>query len=358
MKVNGIPYRTVGLNGRQLSLINQPLLPHRFEIVITESHQETAQAIATMIVRGAGAIGAAGAAGMAQAALEAPENDFDDYIVKARECLQNTRPTAQNLFYGIGRVFDAIQHESVLDLKRQAAVAAAIAVADEDSDCCEQIGRHGSTLIQDGMQISTHCNAGWLAFVDWGSALSPIYAAHRQGRHVHVWVDETRPRSQGARLTAWELQQEGVNCSIIADNAIGSLMRSGQVDMVITGADRIAANGDVANKIGTYNLAVLAKQHAVPFYVAAPTTTIDHQCPSGAGFPIEERSGDEVAYTWGWSDQGVFTRVRTSPQGVTLRNPAFDITPASFLTGLITETGIVKPNTSTIETLGQAKSSD
>jgi methylthioribose-1-phosphate isomerase len=349
--VNGQHHRTVDLNGIELTLINQPLLPHRFEFLITRSHEETAEAISTMIVRGAGAIGAAGAAGMAQAVLQAPAQGFDAYIEQATTRLRNTRPTAQNLFYGIDRVRAAVAAEDSLSAKREAAVAAARHVADEDAACCERIGEHGSELIQSGARIATHCNAGWLAFVDWGSALSPIYTAHRQGKAVHVWVDETRPRSQGARLTAWELHEEGIDCSIIADNSLGSLMRSGEVDLVITGADRVAANGDVANKIGTYSVALLAQEHAIPFYVAAPTTTFDHDCPSGEAIPIEERSEDEVAYTWGWSDAGEFLRVRTAAPGVRCYNPAFDVTPAKLITGLITEVGIISPRPDAIRAL-------
>jgi methylthioribose-1-phosphate isomerase len=349
--VNGQHCRTVSLEGIELTLINQPRLPHRFERVVTRSHEETAEAISTMVVRGAGAIGAAGAAGMAQAALQAPEDGFEAYIRQATALLQNTRPTAQNLFYGIDRVRTAIAAEHTLVAKREAAVASACFVADEDAACCEQIGIHGADLIQDNAQIATHCNAGWLAFVDWGSALSPIYAANRQGKRVHVWVDETRPRSQGSRLTAWELQEEGIDCSIIADNCLGSLMRSGKVDLVVTGADRVAANGDVANKIGTYSVAVLAREHGIPFYVAAPTTTIDHACPTGESIPIEERAEEEVSYTWGWSDRGEFIRVRTAAPGVRCFNPAFDITPAALISGLITEKGIIAPDLEAIRTL-------
>jgi S-methyl-5-thioribose-1-phosphate isomerase len=189
--------------------------------------------------------------------------------------------------------------------------------------------------------VSTHCNAGWLAFVDWGSALSPIYVAHRDGLSLHVWVDETRPRGQGARLTAFELGQEGVPHAVITDGVIGHFMQHGEVDCVIVGSDRIAANGDVANKIGTYASAVLAKENGVPFYVAAPTTTIDPQCPSGRDIPIEERSGDEVGYVWGWSDHGRFERVRVTPEGATCRNPAFDVTPGALIAGIITEKGVV-----------------
>lgn len=342
MLVDGTHFRTVWLEGSTLKLIDQPALPHRFGIVDMPTHRETATAITTMIVRGAGAIGATGAFGMAQAALEAPERGFHEYVAKAAELLASTRPTAQNLFYGIRTVLRAIEGEADnVAQARQAAVAAAQAVADDDAACCEAIGRHGEPLIQDGFRMSTHCNAGWLAFVDWGSALSPMFAAHRGGKKLHVWVDETKPRGQGAQLTAWEMVHEGIPHAVIADNATGHYMRTGQVDMVIVGSDRIAANGDVANKIGTYSSAVVAKANGIPFYVAAPTTTIDPDCPTGNDIPIEERDGDEVRYTWGLSDEGRFMRVRTTPASSPCRNPAFDVTPAELIAGIITEKGIV-----------------
>lgn len=345
MLVNGTPTRTVWMTDGVVHMIDQPRLPHTFQICELEHHAQTADAISTMIVRGAGAIGATGAFGMAQAALEAPEIGFHQYIQDAANTLSNTRPTAQNLFYGIRSVLQAIESEADRPaLARAAAVAAAQAVADDDAACCKAIGDHGARLISHGATISTHCNAGWLAFVDWGSALSPIYVAHRAGNPVHVYVDETRPRSQGARLTAWELASEGVAHSVIADNATGHLMQRGEIDMVIVGSDRIAANGDVANKIGTYSSAVVAHRHGIPFYVAAPTTTIDPQCPTGKDIPIEERSGEEVSHTWGWSDDGVFIRVRTTPVVSTTRNPAFDVTPAELVHGIITEKGIVPAN--------------
>ena len=226
--------------------------------------------------------------------------------------MANTRPTAQNLFYGIQRVREAIAAAGQnISEARSAAVRAAEAVADEDVASCKAIGQFGGALIKSGMRISTHCNAGWLAFVDWGSALSPIYTAHRSGKEVFVYVDETRPRGQGARLTAWELAGEGVPHAVIADNATGYYLSRGEIDMVIVGADRVAMNGDVANKIGTYTSALAAHAAGVPFYVAAPSATIDPNCPSGKAIPIEERSADEVRYTWGWSDSEEFIRVRT-----------------------------------------------
>ncbi len=345
MLVNGTPTRTVWMTDGVVHMIDQPRLPHAFEVCQLQHHTQTANAISTMVVRGAGAIGATGAFGMAQAALEAPDNGFHQYIQEAANTLSNTRPTAQNLFYGIRSVLRAIESEADDTARaRLAAVDAAHAVADDDAACCKAIGEHGAALIPHAANVSTHCNAGWLAFVDWGSALSPIYVAHRAGNPVHVYVDETRPRSQGARLTAWELASEGVAHSIIADNAAGHLMQRGEIDMVIVGSDRIAANGDVANKIGTYSSAVVAHRHGIPFYVAAPTTTIDPDCPTGMDIPIEERNGEEVSHTWGWSDEGSFIRVRTTPVVSPTRNPAFDVTPAELVKGIITETGIVQAN--------------
>ena len=342
MNVEGRHYRTVWMDGPTVKMINQPLIPHGFEIVDLPTYKETGEAIRTMIVRGAGAIGGTAGYAVAQAALSAPDEGFHAYLAQAVDFIENTRPTAQNLFYATKRVLKAIEAQGDdLAAAREAAVAEAVAIADDDAACCERIGQHGAELIAEGTRISTHCNAGWLAFVDWGSALSPVYVAQRQGKKPFVWVDETRPRSQGARLTAWELAQEGVAHAVIADNATGHYMQRGQIDMVIVGSDRIAANGDVANKIGTYSSAVVAKQNGIPFYVAAPTTTIDPDCPTGMDIPIEERSGDEVRWTWGWSEDGQFTKVRTTPDVSTARNPAFDVTPAELVAGIITEKGIV-----------------
>jgi S-methyl-5-thioribose-1-phosphate isomerase len=336
-------------------MINQPLLPHRFEAVCFDSHVETAKAIQTMVVRGAGAIGATGGFAMAQAVMNAPNKDFHKAIARAADVVANTRPTAQNLFYAIQRVLKAVQAEGDNhDMARKAALACAQEIADDDAACCESIGEHGLPLIDQGARINTHCNAGWLAFVDWGSALSPIYAAQRAGRDPFVWVDETRPRSQGARLTAWELGQEGVRHAVISDNATGHYMQRGEIDLVIVGSDRIAANGDVANKIGTYSSAVVAKANGIPFYVAAPTTTIDSNCAQGSAIPIEERHEDEVLYTWGWSDDGHFQRVRTAPAQSSARNPAFDVTPAELVSGIITEKGLIAATPEGIASVARA----
>ncbi|MCB9793244.1 MAG: S-methyl-5-thioribose-1-phosphate isomerase [Alphaproteobacteria bacterium] len=343
MKVEGQHYRTVWIEGSTVRMIHQHLIPHRFEITDLPTYQDTARAIKTMIVRGAGAIGGTAGYAMAQAALTAPEPGFHEAVAEAARVVQATRPTAQNLFYAVRRVLKAVEAQGDdIAAAREAALAEAIDIADDDAACCEAIGRHGEPLVPQGGRVSTHCNAGWLAFVDWGSALSPIYVAQRAGKAPFVWVDETRPRSQGARLTAWELAQEGVAHAVIADNASGHYMRTGQVDMVIVGSDRIAANGDVANKIGTYSSAVVAKANGIPFYVAAPTTTIDPDCPSGEHIPIEEREAEEVQWTWGWSEDGRFTKVRTTPEASPARNPAFDVTPAELVAGIITEKGVVE----------------
>ena len=343
MLVDGTPHRTVDWADGQLLLIDQPVLPHEFRIWRTDDHREAATAISTMIVRGAGAIGAAGAFGMALAARQAPDSSFDQYMKAAATTLANTRPTAQNLFGGIHAVRNAIARAgggARPDDSRDAALAAARAWADADAAACESIGTHGAELLQDGWGVSTHCNAGWLAFVDWGSALSPVYAASRAGKSLQLFVDETRPRGQGSRLTAWELGGEGIDHAVIADNAFGYLASRGEIQAVITGSDRVARNGDVANKIGTFGHAVIARHLGIPVYVALPAATIDPDCPSGADIPIEERSGDEVHFTWGVDDDGAFRRVRTSPVSSAARNPAFDVTPGALVDGLITEHGV------------------
>ncbi len=343
MLVDGTHFRTVDWADGQLVLIDQPVLPHEFRLWRTTDHRQAAVAISTMVVRGAGAIGAAGAFGMALATRQAPDNDFESYMKEASATLASTRPTAQNLFVGIRRVEQAIERAGGgerPDDARDAALAAAKVFADEDAEACEAIGRHGEALLQDGWGIATHCNAGWLAFVDWGSALSPVYRARRSGKRVRVLVDETRPRGQGSRLTAWELAGEGIEHAVIADNAFALLASRGEVQAMITGTDRVAANGDVANKIGTFGRAVICRHLGIPFYVALPSSTLDPDCPSGDRIPIEERSADEVRFTWGRADDGSFQRVRTTPPEAPARNPAFDVTPAELVDGLITEFGV------------------
>jgi methylthioribose-1-phosphate isomerase len=343
MKVQGTPYRTVWREGSVVKLIEQRLLPHRFEIVGCRTHLETAQAIREMAVRGAGAIGAAAGFAMAQGAGEAPEGAFAQGIEQAAAALRATRPTAHDLFFAVERVRSAALAAPTTALAREAAFAAADELADENAAAGEAIGAAGAALLRPEMRLLTHCNAGWLAFVDWGSALAPIHRAHQAGTPLFVYATETRPRSQGAKLTGWELLQAGIPHALIADTAAGSLFQRGELDAVIVGADRIAANGDVANKIGTYALAVLAQRHRVPFYVAAPRSTFDLSAPDGRAIPIEERGEDEVLWASGQDEAGALRRVRISAEGVRAQNPAFDITPASLITRFITEAGLLDP---------------
>lgn len=338
MKVKNSNYRTVWIEGNTVKLIEQNLLPFEFKIHDCKSYKDTCIAIKTMIVRGAGAIGATAGFAMAQAIAEAMGDR--SFMKKAKEQIENTRPTAQNLFYATNRVYN-----KALNSNNAAGVALleAQAIADEDAENCRKIGDFGNTLIKEGMNIETHCNAGWLAFVDYGSALSPIYAAHKAGKKVFVYADETRPRSQGARLTAWELKNEGVPHAIIPDNAGAFYMSQGKVDMIIVGSDRIAANGDVANKIGTFEKAIVAKEFGIPFYVAAPSSTIDKACKTGVQIPIEHRSELEVTHQTGPDSKGIMHTIQVSSPDSPAENPAFDVTPAKYITGIITEKGIFKP---------------
>jgi S-methyl-5-thioribose-1-phosphate isomerase len=329
MEVDGKHFRTVWMEGNVVRMIDQSLLPYNFKVYECKDYIQTAQAIKNMITRGAGAIGAAAGYAMAQAFLAGED------ISKAAEYIKSMRPTAQNMFYAVKKVLKAKDKQKALKI--------AEAIADEDADFCQRIGHHGEPLIKDGYRILTHCNAGWLAFVDWGSALSPVYKAKRAGKNVFVFVDETRPRCQGAKLTAFELAGEGIPHVIIADNAAGYYMKKGEVDMVIVGSDRIAANGDVANKIGTYEKAVLAKENNIPFYVAAPSTTIDFDCPDGDKIPIEERDEDEVLKVVGMDENMRISTVKLASSQSHARNPAFDVTPAKYVTGIITEEGIFAP---------------
>lgn len=351
MRVNGVAYRTVWLEGGRVRLIDQRQLPARFTILQLDSSDAVAEAIRDMTVRGAGAIGVAAGFGMALAALQATADRFDAALAEAAERLRATRPTARNLFYAVDRVAAGVRGIRDAAEKRRRAVEIAQAIADEDAQAGERIGAVGQPLLRASTTVLTHCNAGWLAFADWGTALAPIYQAHREGKRVAVYATETRPRGQGAKLTAWELMQEGVPCTLIPDTAVGRLMRCEAIDLVIVGADRVAANGDVANKIGTYMLAVMARAHHIPFYVAAPTTTIDLGCPSGDAIPIEERSGEEVVWTSGLTADGRQERVRTAPEGVAVRNWAFDVTPAELITGLLTERGLIQAEPSAIAKL-------
>lgn len=343
MKVNGEEYRTIWMEDLSVFMINQNLLPFSFKIYESNTYFDTCFAISTMIVRGAGAIGAAAGFAMAQAFLEAPDDEFWDFILQAKEDIAATRPTAQNLFYAIDRVHKAGK-KSVEDAVKEAKL-----IADEDARDSRLIGQHGIELIKDNSRILTHCNAGWLAFVNYGTALSPIYRAHKEGKNIFVYVDETRPRGQGARLTAWELKNENINHKIIPDNAAAYFMAKGEIDLVIVGADRIASNGDTANKIGTLEKAIIAKEYNIPFYVAAPTSTFDMDCLQGTNIQIEERSEEEVLYQTGLDHNGNISKFLVCSPGSTALNPAFDITPRKYISAFITEKGIINPHKQSIK---------
>ncbi len=336
-------YRTIWMENGIVKAINQPLLPHKFEISELQNYRETASGIKNMLMRGAGAIGAAAGYAYAQAVLGAPEQGFQEFMEKAEKEIKATRPTAIDLVHAVDRVKTGIRGMGKTEAEQKAAEIAQ-AIADEDVKAGEKIGENGAELLKDGSRVMTHCNAGWLAFVDWGTALSPVYKAKRQGKKVFVYASETRPRMQGSRLTAWELQQEGIDYRIIADNAGGYYLKKGEVDIVFVGADRIASNGDVANKIGTYMKAVAAKENGIPFYVCAPLSTIDTSIDSGKEIPIEERDEKEVLEMWGKGSGGGIETIRVSPEGGKAFNPAFDVTPAKYVTGIVTEKGIVKAN--------------
>jgi methylthioribose-1-phosphate isomerase len=353
MNVEGRRFRTIWLKepeNKAVQIINQQALPFKFEILDLRTLDDAAKAIKDMYVRGAGLIGAAAAFGMYLAALEAEEASFSEDMALAAAILKSTRPTASNLAWAADRMADAISlRGGTLAEKREAARLEALAIADEDADACRRIGLHGLQVIKKlsekkhgaTVNILTHCNAGWLAFVDYGSALSPVYAAFDSGVNLHVWIDETRPRNQGAGLTAWELSQHGVSHDLIADNAGGHLMQRGMVDMVITGADRVTRRGDAANKIGTYLKAAAAKENGVPFYVALPSSTFDFKMKDGLEeIPIEERDSSEVRYITGKTKEGKIETVQICPDATGARNWGFDVTPARYITALISERGI------------------
>lgn len=343
-------FRTVAFDAQKnaVLLVEQRLLPHEFKIVAMHDFRETAMAIRDMVVRGAGAIGAAAAYGLAQGALAFRGNDlgrFSAHMGAVYETLKNARPTAVDPVNAMNDVRAAMKKGGTVEEMKSLAVAAAEEFAGEDVRHCREIGRHGVELIRNGMKVLTHCNAGWLAFVDVGTATAPMYAAQAAGKKFHVFCDETRPRSQGATLTAWELAQQGISHQIIADNAAGHLMQRGEIDLVIVGSDRVLGRtGEVTNKIGTYTKAVLAARHGIPFYAAIPLSTIDWNLKSGFDIPIEERGGGEVLGAWGISEatrKRAYVRVANPASGA--RNPGFDVTPPDLITGIITPAGIVKP---------------
>ncbi len=348
--------KAVWMEGASLCLIDQRLLPHQTEVLRVSSTPQAVQAIREMAVRGAGTIGVTGGFALAQAALTAPAERFWEEMSRAAEAIAAARPTAKNLSYAVDRVLRVIQASSDVEKAWRAAVAEAQAVYDDDAAMTQKIAEAGLPLLPDqGKAVLTHCNAGWLAYPGWGTALGPIYMAHERGQTVFVYATETRPRGQGARLTTWELAQAGVPHALLADTAAGSMMAKGEIGMVIVGADRIAANGDTANKIGTYTLAVLAKAHGIPFYVAAPSPTFDPECPSGAQIPIEEREEREVVEVEGLLRSGQWTSVQVATPGVSAKNPAFDVTPAQLITGFVTENGVIPPEKQAIlEFLGAA----
>ncbi|RVT48363.1 S-methyl-5-thioribose-1-phosphate isomerase [Rubrivivax albus] len=347
MKVDGQPRRTIwpAESGRAVQVIDQRWLPHRLDIVSLDDLAGVVTAIRDMWVRGAPLIGVSAAYGLA---LQMQRDASDAALTAAVETLVSARPTAVNLAWAVRRLQRVLQP---LPPAERPAKAWALAgeLADEDAAVNEAIGRHGLPLLQDvaarrggRVDVLTHCNAGWLATVDWGTALSPIYHAQAAGLDVHVWVDETRPRNQGASLTAWELGQQGVAHTVIADNAGGHLMQQGRVDLVIVGCDRVTARGDVCNKIGTYLKALAARDNGVPFYAAMPLSTLDLSLDDGlVDIPIEERSAREVSHLTGRDAEGRLVEVQLLPDGSAAANPAFDVTPARLVTGLITERGVV-----------------
>lgn len=317
-------------------LIDQTKLPRTVEYVTCRTYEEVAEAIRTMVVRGAPAIGVTAAMGVALGLLRAPDAELDREFPKICATLAATRPTAVNLFWAIERMkrlYESLRGEPAGRI-REAMVAEALRVHEEDIAVNRAIGRHGAPLVPDGMSVLTHCNAGALATAGYGTALGVIRAAVEAGKRVHVFADETRPFLQGARLTAWELMEDGIPVTLITDNMAGHFLKSGRIGCVIVGADRIARNGDTANKIGTYSVAVLARENDVPFYVAAPVSTLDLKLASGDAIPIEERPASEVTHVFG---------VPLAPEGVAVANPAFDVTPARYITAIITERGVARP---------------
>ena len=346
MKVDGVSFRSIWLDESDrwsVRIIDQTRLPWSIDIVRLTDLRQAAQAIRSMQVRGAPLIGAVAAYGLA---LALRQDASTQSLERAAEVLASTRPTAVNLRWALDRMLTRLRNTPSAD-RVATAYAEADLIAEEDVEQNEAIGRHGQVLIEqiasgksEAVNVLTHCNAGWLATVDWGTALAPIYKAHDAGVAVHVWVDETRPRNQGAFLTAWELGKHGVPHTVISDNAGGHLMQHGRVDLAIVGTDRVTRTGDVANKIGTYLKALAARDNDVPFWVASPSSTIDWTVSDGvAEIPIEERDASEVTTMTGRGLDGQVTTVRVAPSGSPAANPAFDVTPARLVTGLITERG-------------------
>ena len=358
MKVGGVPYRAIFTEGTgtRVRVIDQTLLPHRFETVRLRTAADAVRAIRDMVVRGAPLIGATAAYGVALAMQGDPS---DASLKQATTMLASARPTAVNLRWALGAA-GALLRPLPPGERLDAAYDFAARLCEDDVARNRTIGEHGLAVFREiarakgsgagrsrpgaaskpTINVMTHCNAGWLATVDWGTATAPVYLAHDEGMRVHVWVRETRPRFQGAALTAWELGQHGVPHTRVSDSAAGHLLSRGKVDLVIVGTDRTTASGDVANKVGTYPLALAARDNAVPFYVAAPSPSIDWTIRDGASIPIEERDPDEITQVWGVDEHGVERRVRVTPQGTRAANYAFDVTPGRLVTGLVTERGV------------------
>lgn len=331
--------RSVYWEDQHIKMIDQRVLPGELVIAEFDTVEGVAHSIREMYVRGAPAIGAAAAYGMALAARNSPAQDREALLADlhaAKRTLDAARPTAVNLSWATARLLALVENSTVIavDELRSRLLLEAEALADQDVEINRRMGYHGAEVVPQGANVLHHCNTGALATVDFGTALGVIYACHEQGKDIHVWVDETRPRLQGARLTAWELMRAEVPMHLIADNAAGHLMRTGKVDIVLFGADRVAANGDVANKIGTYKLSVIAQENGIPVYAVVPTSTVDLSLASGDDIPIEERGAEEVTH---------IGESRIAPEGVPVYNPAFDITPHRYLTGIVTEEGICYP---------------
>ena len=343
MKIEGKSYKTIWFDNNLVKIIDQTKLPHQFIIKDIKTVKDAINAIKTMEVRGAPLIGATAAYGLVLSIIE--KNDLS-FLKKSSEELIESRPTAINLKWAVDRMMKKLSGVNDKDILK-IALDEAKAITEEDEKFCKNIGLNGLKIIEDiankkkeTINILTHCNAGWLATIDWGTATSPIYHAHQKGIKVHVWVDETRPRNQGANLTSYELNEEGISNTVITDNAGGILMQRGQVDMCIVGTDRTLSNGDVCNKIGTYLKALSAKDNNVPFYVALPSSTIDWSIKDHKQIPIEERNSEELSYVEGVDENNEIKKIRIYPKKSKSLNLAFDVTPAKLVTGLITEKGI------------------
>ena len=354
MKINGKAFRTIWFDNNIVKIIDQTKLPHQFIIKKLKTVKDTILAIKNMEVRGAPLIGATAAYGMVLSIIEKNDQSF---LKKSSEDLIKSRPTAINLKWAVDRMMkklSGVNSDEILNI----AIKEAKNICEEDVGFCKNIGVNGLKIIEEiskkkknTINILTHCNAGWLATIDWGTATSPIYHAHKKGIKVHVWVDETRPRNQGANLTSYELNEEGISNTIITDNAGGILMQRGQVDMCIVGTDRTLSNGDVCNKIGTYLKALAAHDNKVPFYVALPSSTIDWNIKNSKDIPIEERNSEELSHVEGLDKNNKLTKVLIYPKKSQSMNLAFDITPAKYVTGLITEKGVCNASKEGLESL-------